>query len=217
MAERLYLQIRSMGLFFFLPFIGYFFFLPFCIKMLNLSLEEAEERVQMARMLCYQFVPILSVVWTCMFHKEYVEGEGREVLILGKGVCGLTFLFWLVNLPCFFIFYLLPDLNAGQASDLFNEMMVVSFVLCGLVFFLNFTLNSISLSALVVMFYVMLSNVDITHFINLDETEKQQELAGYFYTVLSGKGVASEEIKWYLVAGVLFWLFGLWRARRLWG
>lgn len=217
MIERLWLQIRSMGLFFFMPFIGYFVLVPFCITMLNLSVEDVNERYFTVERICYQFVPVFSMVWICMFHKEYVEGEGREVLVLGKGICALTFLFWLMNLPCFGIFYLLPDAAAFDVGDLFGVMAIVSFILCGLVFFLNFTVNSISLSALVAMFYVMLSNVDLTNFMALNsmETVERQQIEGYFYSALKSGGIHSDLAFNYIVAGVLFWLFGLLRARRM--
>lgn len=215
MMERLWLQIRGMGMFFFMPFIGYFVLIPFCTAMLNLSVEDAQERYFTVQRICYQFVPILSVIWTCLFHKEYVEGDGREVLVLGKGIPELTFVFWLINIPCFGVLYLLPDAAAYGASDLFCEMMIVSFMLCGLVFFLDFAVNSISLSALVVMLYVMLSNVELTNFMALNtmETVEWQQIASYFYSVLKGGGIFSQAAMNYILAGILLWGFGVYKSK----
>lgn len=210
MLKRLQLQIRAMGITFYLPLIGYFLFIPLLAYVINLSIEEAEERFVTIERLCYQFVPAFSVIWICMFHREYVQGEGREILILGKGILAMSFVFWIMNVPCLFLQYRFFH----HSENLLQEMAVVSFMLCGLSFFLNFVLNNVSLSMLVVMFYVMLSNVEVYNFLALNMSEQPYKYDSFFYSALSGGGF-SETAQGYVVAGGLFWLMGMYKAKRL--
>ncbi len=216
MFERLCLQVRGMGIYFFLPFVGYFLFIPLCVMAQNIGVEDMSIRFYNAQAVCYQFVPMLSTIWIFLFHKEYVEGEGREILILGKGISALTFLFWIVNIICFLPGFVFFDYSTGQAGTLLCEMILVSFVFCGLAFFLNFALESTALTMLVLMFYTMLSNVNLENFMALNtEATQAQDVAKYFYTILIDGGFSSAEAPTYIAIGTLFWLFGLLEARRL--
>ncbi len=211
MFRRLQLQIKGMGLTFYLPLIGYFIFIPLLAYFLNLSEEDAELRFLTVQKICYQFVPMLSVIWICMFHREYVEGEGREILILGKGILAVSFVFWAMNVPCL----LLQHQLFHWSDDLFGEMLVISFMLCGLAFFLNFTFGTVSLSMLVIMFYIMLSNVELYNFFALNSMEQPDKYDSFFYSALQNGGLFSQEAQGYMVAGVLFWLIGMYKAKRL--
>ena len=211
MLKRLQLQIRAMGFTFYLPLIGYFLFIPLLAYVINLSIEDVEERMYTIEELCYQFVPMLSLLWLCMFHKEYVQGEGREILILGKGILAMSFVFWLMNIPCLY----LQKQFFHHSDNLFQEMVVISFMLCGLLFFLNFVLNNVSLSLLVIMLYIMLSNVDVYNFLALNNLEQPDRYYKYFFSILSEGGGFSETAQGYIVAGILFWLIGMYKAKRL--
>ncbi len=216
MFERLMLQVRGMGIYFFLPFVGYFLFIPLCVMTKNIGVEDMSIRFYNAQTVCYQFVPILSTIWIFLFHKEYVEGEGREILILGKGISALTFVFWGANVLCFLPGLVFFDYSTVQAGTLFSEMLIVSFLFCGLVFFLNFALENTALSMLVLMFYTMLSNVNLENFMALNtEATQAEQVAKYFYTILMDGGFSSAEAMTYMALGAFFWLFGLLEARRL--
>ncbi len=95
-------------------------------------------------------------------------------------------------------------------------MLVASFMICGLVFFLNFAISSIALSILLVVLYIWLSNVDIENvFVFRDGLQDVQQASQYLYVVLKGGGLLSEEAAVYSAMGALFWLCGLFKARRL--
>lgn len=216
MMKRFWLQLKGMGIMFFLPILGYLLFIPFCVMILNRNVEEAERRFFAAQHMCYQFIPILSTIWMYMFQKEYVEGEGREILILGRKIPLFSFIYWILNLPFIWAsLHILKD-TEGYREDLFYEMLVASFMICGLVFFLNFAISSISLSILLVVLYIWLSNVDIENVLVFrDGLQDVQQASQYLYVVLKGGGLMSEQTAVYSAMGALFWLCGLFKARRL--
>lgn len=215
MMKRFWLQSKGMGIMFFLPLLGYFLFIPFCVMFLNKDVEDLEQRFFTAQQICYQFIPLLSMIWMYMFQKEYVEGEGREILILGRKIPLFSFIYWLLNVPFIWAcIHILKD-TGDHREDLFCEMLIVSFMICGLVFFLNFAINSIALSLLLVVLYIWLSNVDIENVLvfhnGLQDVEKASK---YLYVVLKDNG-SGEEGAVYTAMGALFWLLGLFKARRL--
>lgn len=214
--KRFWLQLKGMGIMFFLPLLGYILFIPFCVMILNKNVEETEQRFITAQQMCYQFIPILSTIWMYMFQKEYVEGEGREILILGRKIPLFSFIYWILNLPFIWVSIHIMKDTEGYREDLFCEMLVVSFMICGLVFFLNFAINSIALSLLLVVLYIWLSNVDIENILVFrDGLQDVQQASQYFYVVLKGGGLLSGLAAIYIAMGALFWLCGLFKARRL--
>lgn len=214
--KRFWLQSKGMGIIFFLPVLGYILFIPLCVMFLNKDVEEAEQRFITAQQMFYQFVPILSTVWMYMFQREYVEGEGREILILGGKIPLFSFIYWILNLPFIWFSIHIQKDTEGYHEDLFYEMLIVSFMIGGLVFFLNFAVNSIAQSLLLVVLYIWLSNVDIENILVFHNgLQDVQRASTYFYVVLKGGGLFSEQAVVYIVMGVLFWLGGLLKTRRL--
>ncbi len=214
--KRFWIQSKGMGIMFFLPLLGYIFFIPLCVMLINKDVEEAEQRFITAQQMCYQFIPILSTVWMYMFQREYVEGEGREILILGGKIPMFSFIYWILNLPFIWVAIYIQKDTEGYREDLFYEMLIASFMICGLVFFLNFAVNSIAQSLLLVVLYIWLSNVDIENILVFrNGLQDVQRISSYFYVVLKGGGMFSEQAAVYIVMGMLFWLGGLFKARRL--
>lgn len=216
MIERFWLQLKGMGVMFFLPVLGYIVFIPFCVMILNRGIDNVEDNFYTAQHMCYQFMPILSIIWLYMFQTEYVEGEGREILILGRKITVFSFIYWVLNLPCIWIALQLLNIPETRLTGLFFEMVIASFMICGLAFFLNFAVNSIALSILVVVFYIWLSNVNIENiFIFRDGLQSVQQVSQCFYTVMADGGLLSGNAFFYMSMGALFWLIGMFKAKRL--
>lgn len=216
MLERFWLQLKGMGVMFFVPILGYIVFIPLFVMILNRGVEDVEDSFYTAQHICYQFMPILSLIWIYLFQTEYVEGEEREILILGKKITVFSFIYWALNVPFIWIALQLLNIPEGYLMDLFFEMLIAGFMICGLAFFLNFAVNSIALSILVVAFYIWLSNINIENiFIFRDGLQSVQQVSQCFYTVMAGGGRLSGNACLYMSMGVLFWLLGMFRARRL--
>ena len=121
---------------FFLPILGYLLFIPFCVMILNRNAEEAEQRFLTAQHMCYQFIPILSTIWMYMFQKRVCGRGGPGNPHTGKKDPPVQFHI-LDSESAFFIWaalHILKD-TEGYREDLFCEMLVASFMICGLVFF----------------------------------------------------------------------------------
>lgn len=202
--ERMYLHIRQMGVLFFIPFLGYFILIPLTVCAMGLNPIKQESVMDRMTSVCYSLVPILSTWWIYLIHKEFIEGEGREILILGKGICVLTGLFFVLNIFCFLPVFIVDKMSGsdGTASNLFFQMIVVSFMTCGMAFFLSFSLQSIPISALIVMSFCILSIVP---------NEKFQE---YQFSVLQGDSLWHENAIPFIIAGGIFSILGIFRARK---
>lgn len=206
--ERIWLQIKGMKMMFLVPLVGYFVLIPLMVWILFVNSEVPLEDA--AASVCYLLVPILSTWWVCMIQKEYIEGEGREVLLLGKGVLYSMAAFWLLNLVCFVVILLFLDTGIRyEFSALVTDMVIVSFLMTGMACCLNFYTKSITISMFVIVFYTAFSNYKFYN-------ESIVKLVGAFQlTVLQE---IKYEIGWYgyiryILAGILLWGFGIYKSK----
>lgn len=199
--ERFYLQIRGMKYLFLIPFVGYYVFIPLAVWSLGTNELQTFNTLVRVSDVSYSLVPILATWWNYMIHKEYVEGDGREVLLLGGGISTMTFLFYLLNVISFLPIFIF--LNDSGVIDLFLQMALISFLTCGMAFFFTFMLKSISLSALAIMAFCVLSNVP---------SEKFQQ---YQFSILEGSLEWLENGVMFFIAGVVFWVIGFMQTKRI--
>lgn len=203
MLERIYLLIRGMKFFFLIPFAGYYVLIPFVAWSLGRNTMGTEDALERVSEISYSLVPVLATWWNYMVHREYVEGDGREVLLLGGGVSTMTFLFYILNILSFLpVFLFFHDMESG-IMDLFLQMSLISFMTCGMAFFLTFMLKSISLSALAVMAFCVLSNVS------------SERLQDYQFSMLRGNPEWFKDGELFLFAGIIFWIIGSVQAKKL--
>lgn len=209
--ERLWLQIKGMRTMFLVPLIGYYVVIPLSVW----AMSQGPEFNLLAAIVdvCYLLVPFLSTWWIYLFVKEYIEGEGREVLLLGKGTLSSAFLFWLLNSLCFFPLLALPleIENVQGIQDLFIQLTIISFFMGGLAYFLNYLTKSITISMLLIILYTFISNyrfslklfAKIFHPIQLtilQDVPYEDNLSGYAKFIL---------------AGIVFWVMGAVKSRRM--
>lgn len=206
--ERIWLQIKGMKMMFLIPLVGYFVVIPFMVWILFVNSELVLEDA--AASVCYLLVPILSTWWVCIIQKEYIEGEGREVLLLGKGVLYSMAAFWFLNLVCFVVILLFLETGVRyELSALVTDMVVVSFLMTGMVCCLNFCIKSITISMFVIIFYTAFSsytfyNESIIKLFRAFQLTVIQEI--------------KYEIGWYgyiryILAGILLWGFGVYKSK----
>lgn len=201
--ERFYLQIRGMKYLFLIPLAGYYVFIPLAAWSLGRNEMQTFDALERVSDISYSLVPILATWWNYMIHKEYVEGDGREVLLLGGGISTMTFIFYVLNVLSFLpIFIFFNDMNSG-VMDLFLQMVLISFLTCGMAFFFTFMLKSISLSALAIMAFCVLSNAP---------SERFQQ---YQFSILEGNPEWFKDGTLFLFAGVAFWVIGFVQTKRL--
>lgn len=203
LLERMYLQIRGMRFLFFVPLIGYYLFIPIAAWAIGLNPIEHQTILERITQVSYRLVPILSTWWIFLVHKEYVEGEGKDVLILGGGIFSLTGIFFCLNIVCFFSSIIFLCTVEGSVINLIIQMSIISFFTCGLTYFLNFFLQNISVSALIVMIFCTLSVLPSERF--------------YEYQFL----ILQDNVSWindgvkFIISGGIFWILGIMFSKKL--
>lgn len=203
--ERIYMQIKGMRVMFFVPLIGYFALIPILSWVLSGSTGfDINTRLSDV---CYLVVPFLSTWWIYMVLKEYVEGDGREVLALGKNILPDIFFYSMMNIICALFILLIPTEDQVNFY-LFIEMIIVAFFMGGLTFFLISFFRNITIAMMLIIFYSAASNYTsyneyVGHFLeSIRITLMQYSMDGFL-----------PHIK-FIVVGTIFWMIGGLRARK---
>ena len=202
LMERIYLQCRGMGILFWIPLIGYYIIVPSAGWILGQNPLEDREMLERVTEVSYRFIPLLSTWWMFLVHKEYIEGDGKEILYLGKNILGLTIGFFLLNIICCFPSVFLFNRPAERVLELFFQLTIIMFLTCGMAYFLNFSLKNISVYALVTMIFCTLSVVP------------SDRLFQYQFISLQGNELWLEEGVKFIISGGIFWIFGAISSRR---
>lgn len=209
--ERFWLQIKSMRFLFFVPLIAYFCVIPLGVWAMSFNPEfDLGDSVST---MCYLVVPFMSTWWIFMVLKEYIDGDGREVLLLGRGTLFSAVLFQVINIVCFVPVFFVPmkDTFKSDMYHLFIQLLIISFFMGGLTYFCNYFTGSITISMLIAILYTAVSNYTFYNehlskmfgFVQLNTLKDvpcEDNLAGYWK---------------FITAGAAFWVLGVIRSRKL--
>ncbi len=198
-------QLLNMGLLFFVPLMVYYMLIPILICAFVQNPLTGSEAYDYLEQFGYFVVPIFSTWWVHMFLKEYVEGDGREVLLLGGGIASLSFMFFLLHSITLLPMYLFFDNTQGEVTELFLQFQIISFLMCGITLYASTMLKSISLSALIVMAYCAWSNVVSQNLDQFDSWKFTNMRPDYFW------GDNSK----FLLIGIVFWVLGVLQSRKM--
>lgn len=202
MVERIYLQCRGMGILFWVPLIGYYIIVPSAGWILGQNPLEDRDLLERITEVSYRLIPLLSTWWLFMVHKEYIEGDGKEILYLGKNILGQTIGFFLLNVLCYIPSVFILNFPAEQALELVFQLLVIMFLTCGMAYFLSFSLKNIPVSALVSMIFCTLSVLP------------DDRLFQYQFISLQNNGSWLEEGVRFIIPGGIFWISGAVCSRR---
>lgn len=153
--EHFFLQLRGVGKWYFVPIVVLYILLPFLIFMDYCTSTDSIESIFATQ--CVFFMPVLSVWWVFLVMKEYIEGEGSEVLYLN----GHSKLMEVVMLYIYYVIHLIPFFWVasffiqGIAIGLFFQMTLASFFYCGLGYLLLYLMKNIAIAFLPLMCYSM--------------------------------------------------------------
>nr|MBP3599117.1 hypothetical protein [Eubacterium sp.] len=209
--ERLWLQIKGMRTLFLVPFIGYYGIIPLYVWVKSYSSDFSP--LNAVEEMGYLLVPFLSTWWIYLILKEYIEGDGREVLLLGKHTFLGAVLFWIINSICYIpVLYLkVEDFWAIARYDLYVQLVIIAFFMGGFCYFLNYYTKSVTVSMLLVMLYSTISNYTFKderfvklftplQFTVLQEAPYDENYSSYFKFIL---------------AGLIFWILGVAKSRKM--
>lgn len=200
--ERIYLQCRGMGILFWIPLVGYYIVVPSAGWILGQNPLEDRDLLERITEVSYRLIPLLSTWWLFMVHKEYIEGDGKEILYLGKNILGQTIGFFLLNVLSYIPSVFILNFPAEQALELVFQLLVIMFLTCGMAYFLSFSLKNIPVSALVSMIFCTLSVLPDDHFFQ------------YQFISLQNNGSWLEEGVKFIISGGIFWISGAVCSRR---
>ena len=193
--ERFFLQIKEMKFMFFIPMIVYYVFFPLCVFAYMQNPIGNVDTITVLSDISYSLVPIISVWWVFLFLREIVEGEGREVLILGGGVSQIMGIFYGLHSICMIpVFFVLDD-SDGSVMSLYLQMLVVSFFMYGLVYFLCVVLENIVIPILLTMIY------------SIYATTTSEELSLLQFEKMNNVDWMSGAIP-FLLLGIILWIVG---------
>lgn len=151
---------------------------------------------------CYLLVPVFSVWWLYLSLKEYLEGEGNELLVMSGGVGAMSAVFYCASVVSYLPVFLFYDNSKDEITDLFLQMAVASFLMYGVVLAAAFLFRSVAATILVTLGYAILG------------TSAVDELSFIEYGYMMGNVMWFNEALPLIVLGIVFWAYGLHRSKR---
>ncbi len=212
LLERMWLQIKGMRTMFLVPLIGYYCVIP--LGAWALSASGTDYFSDALATMCYLLVPFLSTWWILLITGEAVEGNGREILLLGSGTLVNAFLFVMANVVCYLPLFILAAASFSYADDYRNlviELVIIAFFMGGMAYFLVYVTKNLTASMYVIVLYTVVSNYSFTN-------EKIADVLGRIQLVNLGD-VPYEGNYWlyvsYLIWGIVLFVLGERRSKRV--
>lgn len=202
LIQRVYLQSKNMRFLFIIPLIGYYVVIPILCHVMQRNPVMELNPVARFSEVCYSTVPIIAVLWNLFQLRTQIEGESGEVLASYSKMGIQVFVFYLMNCFCFLPVFLLTEDSEGMLMALFLQMLIISFLLNGMVFFLAFALKSISITVLIVFMY------------HLFATRFEEFFLELRYGMMKGNPLWQQQGMTLFVAGLFFWLLGVRSSKR---
>lgn len=194
--KKTYLQIKNMGLFFYVPFVMYYVIIPVFVYAMKQNYFEYKDDIDRITEVCYSIVPIVSIWWVYLQLKTYLESDAREVFYICKGMASQTFTFFLLNVLCYLPIFLMDDAD-GRIMALFLQMLIIGFFLCSLLLFFSFFMKNIAVSVLFVISYHLFS------------LSSQEVFFDFQYGNMMGVVDWMQQGVIFFLAGLLFWSLGV--------
>ena len=194
--ERLLLQVKEMKWLFLMPLVVYYALFPLLIYGYVKNPFARIDQITVLYDISYTFVPILAVWWIFLFLREIVEGNGREILLLGGGVTSMLGLFYVLHSICMLPIFLFFDNTNDVITTLYLQMVIITFFMYGLAYLLCVLLKNVAIPILLVLIYSIFS------------TSSFEMLTHFKY------GILKDTTDWlsygmiFLIVGIVFWCVG---------
>lgn len=152
-----YLSFKNLKVYYFIPLILLYIFLP----ILSIGIVYIYESTENAYFIIFKevekYIPILSIWWTTFIFREYIEGDGNEVLYCinetGKVKVSqiiLIFLWYVVHVG---ILYLGFSIFWDNMILEFIKIVIQSLFFSSLSYLLIYTLKSTTISFMLLVIY----------------------------------------------------------------
>lgn len=195
LLERVALHIKTMGIYFIVPFFAYYIVIPVITwvflksPVVNISYETAF--IDYA----YQIIPVCSTIWIFFSLRDYIEAEGREILWREQQPIEVIAILYIINIISLSIFPIAWKDGKEEMMGLYLQMVVITFFLYGLIYFFILLLQNIAIPLFLLFSYVAfsLSGSDIANHLQ--------------YTILNQTDW-DENSGIFVWLGLLFWIGG---------
>lgn len=200
--ERCYLQAKNMKVLFFVPLFVFYIVIPLMAYAYTLSPIAPQDLNITLEQVSYLFVPVFSVWWLYLSLKEYLEGEGNELLVMSGGIGAMSAVFFCATVISFLPVFLFYDNSMGETTDLFLQMTVASFLMYGVVLAAAFAFRSVAVAILAALCYAILG------------TSAMEEFSLIEYGSMQGSVMWFHEAMPLVVLGTVFWVYGILCSKR---
>ncbi len=195
--ERCYLQAKNMKWMFFIPLIVYYILIPLMAYTYTLGPRTPEDINATLVDVSYLYVPVFSVWWLYLSLKEYLEGEGNELLVMSGGIGAMSAVFFCATVVSYLPVFLFYDNSMNEITDLFLQMAVASFLMYGVVLAAAFMFRSVAVTMLITLCYAILGTSSVEEFSFIEYGHMQWSVM-WFHEALP-----------LVVLGIVFWIYGI--------
>lgn len=200
--ERCYLQVKNMKWLFLVPVAVFYILIPLMAYAFTLNPIAPEDLNTSLVDVSYLLVPVFSVWWMYLSLKEYLEGEGNELLVISGGVGGVSAVFFCGTVVSWLPVFLFFDNSADEITNLFLQMAVASFLMYGVVLAASFLFRSVAVGILAALCYAILGTSAVGEFSFLQ------------YGNMNGSVMWFDAALPLITLGIVFWIYGICRSRR---
>ena len=199
--EQCYMQAKNMKILFFVPLAVFYIVIPLMVYAFTLNPLGPQDPNTSLVDVSYLLIPVFSVWWLYLSLKEYLEGEGNELLVMSGGVGAVSGVFFCAAVVSWLPVFLFFDNSKDEITALFLQMIVASFLMYGVVLAASFLFRSVAAAILAALCYAILgtSSVDKFSFIKYGSMNDIM----WFDSALPLIGL-----------GIVFWIYGIHCSRR---
>lgn len=208
----LFLSFKNLKFYYFIPLLILYLLIPIdnILNVKTYGLDAAESLIMIT---AQRLIPIISVWWIFCVLKEYIEGDGIELLYVYDNMKKiktkmidvlLIFVWYALHVCILFMIYsfFFPNILCGYVI-----VMIESFVLTGAFYFLIYTFKSTSISLMFILVYYFMSAFfsknTVFELINIFSVD--QPLTLY---LLVNKYI------FVFAIGIMFFMIGYWMNRK---
>ena len=201
--ERCYLQGKNMKVSFFVPFFAFYILIPLYAYVQNILNDFTYfDSVTFSSL---DIVPVACVWWIYLILKEYIEGDGNELLILKGGIMPVIGYYFCLTILCYLPVFLLGIFCEEEPMELFLPLCLITFFMYGLVLAISFLFRNISMAVLVVLVY-SIYNTLFFQFMEGELPLQYTEMYGSYWT---------DDAPPFLIIGCILWGISIWKSRKL--
>jgi len=204
MIERCYLQGKNMKVSFFVPFFAFYILVPL-YAYVKYTVEGNWTYFDCITDVSLDITPVVCVWWIYLILKEYIEGDGNEILILKGGIISVVGNYFCLTILCYLPVFLLRIFCEDEPLDLFLPLCVITFFMYGLVLTISFLFRNISMAILIVLLYSIYNSI----FFNFNDGEMPLQ-----YTDMYGLYWADYAAP-FLTIGCILWGIAIWKSKKL--